>query len=121
MTTNMNDTAAGPPTLPQDSYAGTLARKNCSGLFYIFMIEAIGWVISAPAALLGLKIIPHMVIWFGSFGLIAAIFAAIYLPLRWRTIRLLPKKVRRRGLIGGLGLLGLVPVQLVGTRLLANS
>jgi hypothetical protein len=43
----------------------------------------------------------------------AGIFAAIYLPVRWRYFMELPSSFRALGLIGGFGLIGLVALLLV--------
>ena len=37
-----------------------------------------------------------------------AIFAAVYLPVRWKTVMKLPRTVKTLGLIGGFGLIALV-------------
>lgn len=50
----------------------------------------------------------------GLFAIATGIFAAIYLPLRWRVIMSLPKSFKVLGLIGGFGLIGLLLLMGVG-------
>jgi len=44
---------------------------------------------------------------FAQTGMLGGIYAAIYLPLRWKTLMRLPQHFRVMGLIGGFGLIAL--------------
>ena len=44
------------------------------------------------------------------FGLASGVFAAIYVPLRWRQIKDLPRNIRLLGLIGGFGLIAILVI-----------
>lgn len=67
------------------------AKQNCIAMFVVFCAGS-----AYPPLLLA-----------------AGLFAAFYLPLRWKVIRSLPTTFRVLGLIGGFGLLGFLTLGIV--------
>ncbi|MHC4718084.1 MAG: hypothetical protein ACYS5V_14015 [Planctomycetota bacterium] len=86
------------------------AKQNCIAMFVIFALGALGTLSVFVAALARPDVAAASaaggcMLWASP---IAALFAAIYLPLRWRVIMSLPAGYRRLGLIGGFGLIGMM-------------
>lgn len=92
------------------------AKVNAIAMFLVFLsgLAVLGDAIVAAVA--GKYIGPRVQ---DSALLIAGLFAAIYVPLRWRTLRQLPAGFRLLGLIGGLGLIGLLVLGVLGLALRA--
>jgi hypothetical protein len=73
------------------------AKINCITMFVMFGICAV-------------------IFWFPGCGFVAiaaGVFAAIYVPIRWRAIKALPNPVRTLGMIGGFGLMALIPLSII--------
>ena len=98
------------------------AKQNCIAMFVIFVALAVLMVgglavqLGAPAGAAPAAVGMGCIGWAAP---LAAIFAAIYLPLRWRVIMQLSPAVRNMGLIGGFGLIAVLALGLVGWLLLA--
>jgi len=86
------------------------AKSNCITLFAVLVL----WVLSIlwDVVVLGATE-PHLVGCFIYPLSTGAIYAAIYLPLRWRFILDLPQPHRSLGLIGGFGLILLLIIAII--------
>jgi hypothetical protein len=68
------------------------AKTNCITMFVMFCVCAVTF-------------------WFPGCGFVAiacGVFAAIYVPIRWRAIKALPNPCRTLGMIGGFGLIVMI-------------
>lgn len=94
------------------------AKRNTVTLFVVFVLCLLPVVISVLFALARHRTVARgisvEVTAFGCshFVWTAGIFAAIYLPVRWRYISQLPSPFKTLGLIGGIGLVTLFLLQL---------
>ena len=93
------------------------ARQNCIVMFVIFAALVLLTVTAVATRLANQQGPGHMVPMFGCVGWtapLAAIFAAIYLPLRWRVIMQLSPPIRALGVIGGFGLIAMTLLGVAG-------
>ncbi|HET6429484.1 MAG TPA: DUF4339 domain-containing protein [Phycisphaerae bacterium] len=110
-----------PASPPQDRKVKN-AKQNCIAMFVIFvalavlMVWALAVRLGAPSGSAPAAVGMGCIGWAAPF---AAVFAAIYLPLRWRVIMQLSPAVRTLGLIGGFGLIAVMLLGLVGWLVLA--
>lgn len=82
------------------------AKQNSVAMFVIFLLWLMGLARLIAVALHGYEDMTGV----GCFawaGMLGGIYAAIYLPLRWKTLMRLPQHFRVMGLVGGFGLIAL--------------
>jgi hypothetical protein len=84
------------------------AKQNSIAMFVIFVLSLTVIMVESVSALSGKE--PPNAGCLGNAAALGGIYAAIYLPLRWRTIRQLPSPFGALGLIGGFGLIGIIVV-----------
>lgn len=84
------------------------ASQNSIAMFVVFCLQVVF------LAMVGLQVEIPVSGCVGLFIPAGAIFAAIYLPLRWRVIQSLPATIRNLGLIGGFGMMALAVLGLIG-------
>ena len=95
------------------------ARVNCVAMFALLIAtllpRLIGMLMPAHGRLssLGRLFMVDWAVFLGFLVFGGAIFAAIYLPLRWKYIRQLTPPYQIVGLIGGVGLLSLAAVMII--------
>lgn len=101
----------------------TNAAKNCKAMFVVFVIMAAWLCVVAVTTALGrgpwqgsggLRMLQSLSNCMAVIGLACGLFAAIYLPLRWRVIKALPRRARTLGLVGGFGLMAALLLSLIG-------
>ncbi len=115
--------AGGPPPLtspvpgvtPEEKKVKN-AKHNCITMFVVFALFSLLFVASALSRLgaIGAGASYGGMGCMGCAALAGGIFAAIYLPLRWRIIMQLPNPYRALGLIGGFGLIASLLLVMVG-------
>ena len=93
-----------------------VAMDNCIAMFVIFALLSLLFVASVLSRLgaIGAGAPYGGMGCMGCAMLVGGIFAAIYLPLRWRVIMGLPGSFKVLGLIGGFGLIGFLLLGIVG-------
>jgi len=82
------------------------AKQNSIAMFVIFLL----WLLGLSSQIIGIlrgRSEASDVNCFASVGMLGGIYAAIYLPLRWKTLMRLPQHFRVMGLVGGFGLIAL--------------
>jgi len=102
------------PTPATGDKAVRNAKQNCIAMFVIFVGVLVLSVLAVASRFAGRVPLAAPLGCFAWAAPLAAIFAAIYLPLRWRVIMQLSPAVRTMGLIGGFGLIGLFLLGLLG-------
>ncbi|MFB3890618.1 MAG: DUF4339 domain-containing protein [Phycisphaerae bacterium] len=118
-----SELTGGPPPLPSgptplERLKVRNAKQNCVTLFAVFLVA----LVLLLASLLEIMIGPGSPISFGCATWLAlggGVFATIYLPLRWQTLKALAGPYKAMGMIGGLGLV-LVLVIVVAAILLES-
>jgi hypothetical protein len=122
--------AAGPLPPPYPTAAEmakkrpyTNAAKNCKVMFVVFVIMG-AWlcVVAATTAFGrgpwrrsgGLGMLRSLANFMAVVGLGSALFAALYVPLRWRVIQALPRRSRTLGLVGAFGLMAILVLMFIG-------
>ncbi len=83
------------------------AKQNSVVMFVIFLLWLLGLSATIADILRGESGIVGVGACFAQTGMLGGIYAAIYLPLRWKTLMRLPQHFRVMGLIGGFGLIAL--------------
>jgi hypothetical protein len=88
------------------------ARQNCIAMFVVLMLWLAAISVQVHYAMSGKKGAgePGCI---GTAVVLGGIYAAIYLPLRWRTIRQLPSPYGTLGIIGGVGLIVIVCLSII--------
>ena len=95
------------------------ARVNCVAMFVLLVVtllpRLIGMLMPPGVRLspLGRLFRVDWAVFLGFLAFGGAIFAAIYLPLRWKYIRRLTPPYQIVGLIGGVGLLSMAAVMII--------
>jgi hypothetical protein len=84
------------------------AKQNMIVLFVLFCLFTL-----AVAAAITRSEAAKVIAMGGGCAPIAGIFAAIYMPIRWRVIMSLPPGIRTMGLIGGFGCIVVAAVSLI--------
>ena len=82
------------------------AKQNSVAMFVIFLL----WLMGLSSQIIGIlhgRAKTTDASCFATAGMLGGIYAAIYLPLRWKTLMRLPQHFRVMGLIGGFGLIAL--------------
>ena len=113
-----------PPAVPSpaDTQADPTtrnARHNCIVMFILFCLAIAATLASlmqrgtAPAVA-GLGVL-------GTFAAAGGVFAAIYVPLRWQTLRSVRPPLGILGIIGGIGLIAYLAMILMGLAVTALS
>ncbi len=90
------------------------ARQNSVTMFVIFLLGLMGLLVQIAIILRGNAETTGG----GCFvmvGVLGGIYAAIYLPLRWKILMTLQQNFRVMGLVGGFGLLALLPLSIAGS------
>ncbi len=87
------------------------AKQNSIAMFVIFLLWLLGLSRLIAVALQGDADMTGVGC-FASAGMLGGIYAAIYLPLRWKTLMSLPQSFRVMGLIGGFGLIALIALSI---------
>lgn len=115
-------TGAGMAPMPPETLAleqkqktAKNARQNCIVMFVLLLGMVLLFLIMIVAEASGVA--TRDVTISGVFtsllpclGLASGVFAAIYVPLRWRQIKDLPRNIRLLGLIGGFGLIAILVI-----------
>jgi hypothetical protein len=88
------------------------AKQNCIAMFVVLMLWLVAISVQVHYAMSGKKGAgePGCI---GTAVVLGGIYAAIYLPLRWRTIRQLPSPYGTLGIIGGVGLIVVVFLSII--------
>ncbi len=89
------------------------AKQNAVAMFVVFLL----WLMGLSATIAGiLQGEPDTAVGvgacFGPAGMLGGIYAAIYLPLRWKTLMSLPQSFLVMGLVGGVGLITLIAISI---------
>ena len=90
------------------------ARENCIVMFVIFCLAMLVLVLAGLGG-------AESAGCYGLFVVAGEVYAALYLPLRWRVIRELSPTVRTLGLIGGFGLIGVLALTILGWVMMATG
>jgi hypothetical protein len=84
------------------------AKKNAIAMFVFFLIGLAMFVAMAVAPMKDARFDPG----FLSVGVFTSeVFAVVYLSVRWRTLTSLPKPFARLGIIGGIGLIVILALE----------
>lgn len=98
------------------------AKQNMIALFIVFILFIVAIAVSVLAVIGGRNdqymFMPGCLAYAAPMS---AIFAAIYLPLRWRVIMSLPAAYKVLGLIGGFGLIAVMAFSLLSSVVLAGK
>lgn len=93
------------------------ARHNCITMFVLLVLPLVllasGVAMSLARPSQGGEMVASLASCTSIFSLVGALYAMLYLPLRWRAIMSLPRGIKVLGLIGGFGLIVLLVVTIV--------
>ena len=103
-----------PPLSPEHRKAAKTvknAKVNAITMFVLFVVGVAMYIAMMVGEATGRRFNPGR---YATLVLFAELFAAVYLPLRWRTLRRLPGAHGTLGIIGGLGLIVMLALTVVG-------
>ncbi len=82
------------------------AKRNAIGMFILLQLWLMGLLAYVVIAIVRSRYTGVACI--NCTGILGGIYAAVYLPLRWRTLLQLPRTTRLLGFIGAIGLIALL-------------